>query len=199
MSMRTLSVNDIIEEDLADILKRLGRSEWLTWQDGETERPSTAIEIHIEQSPYITEAERDYLHYCMGSPAQMFVWYAKSKWLLDGPKVLRPSVEQCNALRHVDVTIPIADYRQPFPAVLIELPEQFRHGLSDELQVHCPSWMMLYHDPRRNYIISFEISPSTSIEDCVTVLTPRTGGNDSKMLLTTTQTSLEQTFNDCKY
>ena len=49
--------------------------------------------------------------------------WATSIWLADGPKVFRPTLDQCRALEHVEVRLHFEDYAQPYPALLVELPE----------------------------------------------------------------------------
>lgn len=43
-----------------------------------------------------------------------------SMWLRDGPKVFRPSREQCTALEQVEVNLAPNEYQQPFPSILVE-------------------------------------------------------------------------------
>jgi hypothetical protein len=49
--------------------------------------------------------------------------WATSIWLTDGPKVFRPTLVQCQALENVEVRLNFEDYAQPYPALMVELPE----------------------------------------------------------------------------
>ncbi len=51
-----------------------------------------------------------------------FGMWGYSVWLADGPKVFRPTVEQCRALEQVEVRLELHDYSQPYPAILVDLP-----------------------------------------------------------------------------
>lgn len=46
-----------------------------------------------------------------------------------GPKLFRPTVEQCEAMEHVEVRIPMTDYAQPYEAMVVEFPEAYRKSL----------------------------------------------------------------------
>lgn len=58
---------------------------------------------------------------CSGADAA--ATYAQSLWLIDGPKVFRPTEEQCDALERVEVSLELHDYKQPYQAVLVTLPD----------------------------------------------------------------------------
>ncbi len=52
-------------------------------------------------------------------------------WLLahvlhDGPKIFRPTLDQCLAMEQLTPRIPARDYAQPYPAMVVELPEAYR-------------------------------------------------------------------------
>jgi hypothetical protein len=53
-----------------------------------------------------------------------FGMWALSTWLVNGPKVFRPSAEQCQALEQIEVRLPVDEYAQPYPALLIDLPKE---------------------------------------------------------------------------
>lgn len=57
------------------------------------------------------------------SGADMFSFWAFSVWLADGPKIFRPTPEQCDALEQIAVNVELADYAQPYPALAVELPK----------------------------------------------------------------------------
>lgn len=51
--------------------------------------------------------------------------YLLAQELGPGPKVFRPSVEQCFALEKMKLTIDIADWAMPFPTMIVEYPEEY--------------------------------------------------------------------------
>jgi len=53
------------------------------------------------------------------------VWF-HGEISLKGPKLFRPTEEQCLDLEQIAPRIPIADYAQPFPVTIIDLPETYR-------------------------------------------------------------------------
>jgi hypothetical protein len=74
------------------------------------------------------------------SGADAFSMWALSTWLIDGPKIFRPTVEQCEALEQVAVNVELTDYAQPYPAILIDLPPK-RYG--------CYTHVICHHSPPR--------------------------------------------------
>jgi hypothetical protein len=57
------------------------------------------------------------------SGADGFSMLATSIWLLDGPKTLVLTDEQCDALEQVEVRVGLEDYQQPYSAILVQFPE----------------------------------------------------------------------------
>lgn len=51
--------------------------------------------------------------------------------LATGPKVFQPTVEQFDSMTQVDINIPIADYQQPYPALVIKVPDASRRRIVD--------------------------------------------------------------------
>src|SRR6202163_6266 len=51
--------------------------------------------------------------------------YAMSRMLSEGPKVFAFDALTCEALENFDLSVSTADYLQPFPTVVIELPEDY--------------------------------------------------------------------------
>lgn len=63
----------------------------------------------------------------MSSGADAVGLWATSMWLIDGPKVFRPTVIQCRAMEQVEVRLNFEDYAQPYPALLVDLPEDGKY------------------------------------------------------------------------
>jgi hypothetical protein len=55
-----------------------------------------------------------------------------------GVKMFRASNEQCESMEHVDVGIPLLDYRQPYDAMVIEFPEKYRQSLKERCGIAAP-------------------------------------------------------------
>ncbi len=47
---------------------------------------------------------------------------ALSTWMVDGPKLFRPTVDQCRVMEHIEIGLRLSEYEQPYPALMIELP-----------------------------------------------------------------------------
>jgi len=83
---------------------------------------------------------------------------ALSHWIGQGPKIFRPTVEQCEALEEIEVSVPWSDYAQPYPAVLVDLPPE-RYGPV--------SSMLVYHRPDAGFV-TFYGRKGTADADLVT-------------------------------
>jgi hypothetical protein len=46
-----------------------------------------------------------------------------SHWLVDGPKIARPTPHQFEALENVEIRLELPDFAMPFPTLLVEFPE----------------------------------------------------------------------------
>ena len=51
--------------------------------------------------------------------------YVMSRMLAEGPKVFAFDALTCEALENFDLSVSTADYLQPFPSVVIELPQDY--------------------------------------------------------------------------
>jgi hypothetical protein len=72
-------------------------------------------------SPYVRQ--ETWIKYAMQTVADVTGMWATSIWLADGPKVFRPTLGQCLALENVELRIHFEDYAQPYPALMVDLPE----------------------------------------------------------------------------
>lgn len=48
--------------------------------------------------------------------------YAESLWLANGPKIIRPTPIDVEALSQIECRLGYADYTQPFPSLLVDFP-----------------------------------------------------------------------------
>jgi hypothetical protein len=81
-------------------------------------------------------------------------------WLLahlvaDGPKVFQPTVDQCLAMEQVAPRIAVSDYVQPYPVMVIDLPEAYQRQrtfqanprCASEFPTHAPSFVLIGSPP----------------------------------------------------
>jgi hypothetical protein len=52
--------------------------------------------------------------------------WLETRVAVDGPKVFQPTVEQCLAMEQVAPRVAIGEYAQPYPVMLIDLPDGYR-------------------------------------------------------------------------
>lgn len=75
-------------------------------------------------------------------------WFnAFSGCLANGPKIFEPGEEQFEAMEHVDVNVPIVDYRQPYPALVVRIPPGCRRRLAEENGLDyktCPDLLVMH-------------------------------------------------------
>jgi hypothetical protein len=75
--------------------------------------------------------------------------YAMSRMLAEGPKVFAFDALTCEALENFDLTVSTTDYLQPFPSVVIELPDDYarKRVVPFEAGKHSPDFLMVRHEP----------------------------------------------------
>lgn len=105
---------DIVPKPMLDELLRLGRldREWAVFEELEWPQYRCAPKYPT----WLTRIN--------GNGADYFSQLAISTWLVDGPKVFRPTAEQCAALEQIEVRVSLEDYSQPYPALAVELPRE---------------------------------------------------------------------------
>ena len=140
----------LLPDPVIDLFTRIGKSDWLqvtNTGDWTLNIPTEYQRLYLRyrQDRY-APWNRDPFEY---APLDDFVM---SKCLAGGPKLLRPTVEQCEALKRVDINIAFKDYQQPFPTFMVEFPEEFRRDLSEAYDSECPFAVVTYHNA--NTIIS---------------------------------------------
>lgn len=172
--MTSLNMFDLIPKWVIGPLKALGNYEWLRWSPVDSNPPSSRFTLAIPDVPSLRPhrlfidklrslGQADSLGVCL---------YARSKWLANGPKLVRPTSDQCEALEHVDVSVTFDEYEQPFPVFLVELPHQYRRILSSRFNHECPKAVMVCHDRRTQYLFSIcEYGPTK--ESTFSIMSPR--------------------------
>lgn len=51
--------------------------------------------------------------------------FVMSRWIGEGPKIFRPTTEQCEVFEQVDLNLAPRDFTSPFPTLLVALPEKY--------------------------------------------------------------------------
>ncbi len=173
--MITTTMRRLIPDELITPLKLLGKYDWLWWAPRETPPLYTSFEVRYLTDPALLKCYQLIPLLRRLAEAQsphLFELYTYSKALAEGPKLLRPTAEQCEALEHVDVNISFDDYVQPFPTFLLELPEAYRRRLTDRFGFECPLLIVTHHDSHTKYIVSFR-SAGPSGETTFYIMSPR--------------------------
>lgn len=80
---------------------------------------------------------------------------ALAKLLANGPKIVQPTTDDCIGLNRVDARLTIREYKQPFPVMLVEIPEEFRQTMTEEYETLCPKLVLLMHDSDLPYLAIF--------------------------------------------
>ena len=84
-----------------------------------------------------------------------------SRMLREGPKVFAFDALTCEALENFDLSVSTADYLQPFPTVIIELPQDytkkrvvpFDDGIRVDEGVHAPDYLVIRHEPKAGCVL----------------------------------------------
>ena len=77
-------------------------------------------------------------------------WVVMGRLTLDGVKCVRLSPDQAAVMAATDLTLPWRDYRQPFPAIAVVLPDDFPAAGPD---LPRPSAILLHHDPAAGVLL----------------------------------------------
>ena len=172
--MSSVLISHLVSQQDIPVLKALGKYRWVRWHSANTDPPSTAFEIRIPDAIWeLVEFEKQ-LEAIEGlDPSICLNLFAKSKLIAEGPKVLRPTTDQCEALEHVDVNLSFDEYEQPFPVFLVEIPEDYRRHIAERFGHPCPRLVMLFHDRATQYIIP-SCENGTGEPMTMTILSPRT-------------------------
>jgi hypothetical protein len=78
-----------------------------------------------------------------------------SRTLAEGPKVFAFDALTCEALENFDLSLPTADYLQPFPSVVIELPADYtrKRVVPFDAGRHAPDFLIARHEPEAGCVL----------------------------------------------
>jgi hypothetical protein len=81
--------------------------------------------------------------------------YVMSRTLAEGPKVFAFDALTCEALENFDLSVATADYLQPFPSVVIELPDDYtrKRVVPFEAGSHAPDFVVVRHEPKAGCVL----------------------------------------------
>jgi len=81
--------------------------------------------------------------------------YVMSRMVSEGPKVFAFDALTCEALENFDLSVPTADYLQPFPTVVIELPENYtkKRVVPFDAGNHAPDFVIVRHEPKAGCVM----------------------------------------------
>src|SRR5437763_6136106 len=78
-----------------------------------------------------------------------------SRMLAEGPKVFTFDALTCEALENFDLSLPTADYLQPFPTLVIELPADYtrKRVVPFDAGQHAPDFAIVRHEPEAGCVL----------------------------------------------
>jgi hypothetical protein len=80
----------------------------------------------VVDDPAAPSGARNYARRLAGAePAQVASCWLQARTFFEGPKVFAFDALTCEALENFTLSVPAEDYRQPFPCVVIQLPEGY--------------------------------------------------------------------------
>ena len=159
-----MRLTDIVPAYLIPALMWLGKQDWLDYGLG----PGKTTRIAVRRIAVPTKDARlfDGVMKILQQPTGSLVrWNAISKAVAFGPKLLCPTSNQCQAMEHTDLNLPVTEYRQPYPAVFLQLPGDYRTELAQRFGIPCPKYILAFHDLKTGYILTntFGANPNTEI------------------------------------
>jgi hypothetical protein len=109
---------------------------------------SDGFELHLSLSAPPLALEMARTMFVLGA-SSCIEGYVTSRMLAEGPKVFAFDSLTCEALENFDLNDSTADYLQPFPTVVIELPPGYtrKRVVPFEAGTHAPDYLVVRHEP----------------------------------------------------
>lgn len=155
----------------------LGRKDWMIYRDIPEQRAISAKPrklyfrpkepINFDSESPIPITDKEFKQY----PPEMWIvlkeiinaldydavgtlWYnTLSKALADGPKIFKPTTLQCEALQNAEAMYAFKDYKQPFPVIILDIPEEYRQQLQKKYKIdESPKYVLVNHDNKNRFI-----------------------------------------------
>jgi hypothetical protein len=114
-----------------------------------------AYEFHPDKSAPPIALEMARTVFTMGA-SSCTESYVMSRTLAEGPKVIAFSdALTCEALENFDLSVSTADYLQPFPSVVIELPDDYtkKRVVPFDAGSHAPNFLIVRHEPEAGCVL----------------------------------------------
>lgn len=135
-----MDLTALIPPKIQPMLLELSRyRDWLSMktleQDG---HPRTELSIDYDRLPPSHTAAGRAIRVMASSGSGMIgvaLMEANSRLLGDGPKLFRPSAEQFSSMEHVEMRMPVREFRSPYHCLAIAIPNECRHELADRVGV----------------------------------------------------------------
>jgi hypothetical protein len=163
-------------------IKFLGKKDWL---DLTVDPEQGTVGTIKDRIPFEPEDRRQFKDEDMKEAARLLEIYASrnsssaffllqvSRAMADGPKLFRPTHDQCIGLENVEVTVPFDKYKQPYPVVVLEIPKTYREYIKTKYNVkHAPVYVLAHKQEPQNIIsVTAWFHPDEMI---VNIMGPRT-------------------------
>jgi len=171
--MSVPTMRQLLPKEMIRPLTELGKHNWIEWWSESTDPRSTGCRTRFPNDPALNSSWIiNHIESIASQDAgQYFRYYVLSKALADGPKLIRPTEEQCEALEHVDVNVSFEEYEQPFPIFIAEIPDEYRKQLALRFSEECPRFILTFHDRRSKYIVSL-CEHGVSKDGAYTIISP---------------------------
>lgn len=187
-------------KDNIDALAWLGRRDWIVYKNLKEQSAVSAVPVKLFLNPrpkvieeyknknpdsnpiIVTEKEikqhppelwqriRTILDHLQYDPLGTFWYYTLSKSLAGGPKIFQPLKQQCEALQNSSASYSFEDYKQPYPVIILEIPEDYRKFLQEEYEIpDTPKFVFVHHDEKNKFI---NVSAFFNMNNVITHFTP---------------------------
>lgn len=145
----TPTVQSLLPKEAISPLKKLGSTNWVRIISGDS-----GHRLEVDDSIFETlEDQPDFLQRLVWANDDVLLQLlAYSRLLADGPKIVMPTVEQCEALAHVDLNLTFREYEQPFPVFVVQVPSGFQRQLIEQFCQPCPRFVLPYHDRSGDFL-----------------------------------------------
>lgn len=181
--------------DLSILLKQsqfpryawLGRHDWLQLypKEGREIGVKFALPSYDARIPYdeYTELRKRLVFLRDAKLHTEAIWtWTVTRLLASGPKLFRPTLEQCMAMAEVEIDIPTNEYRQAYPVVIYQYPDEFAEYMKEKLGVQrFPKMAVAHHSVEYKFI---QVSSMFEDSGSITAMIPERPGESIEQILT---------------
>lgn len=136
-------LQEFAPREFFEALRDLGKLDWIEFvaEPGPECRTSFHFK-HIEYKAKTKAYRVLFDRITKGTGTEISYWRAVSHLAAQGSKVFCPTLEQCEAMMHTEANIPLSEYQQPFPAMVISFPKE----VVKKLHPTAPNTILLSHE-----------------------------------------------------